>query len=326
MMIHPKYTAGRTLVMILSAITSYAHANLETDPNHHTWIDHTHEHTKKWLNRTAHTMDDWFGQTDPNNPARASIRVMLDTHYSADDGTTIKPRIRARVRLPTLEHRLSVIVGDDDLDLEHGGGIYNDGRIVDSQETFNHRQARKDNSSLALRWSKFQETLGVDTDADIGLRSDDIYLKLRAEKRWELDHDIDGRFEQVYRYGSKSEHFALSTLEFSQPQSNHRTLINRTHLAYTHKDDENTAWSNSLYQRHQLNGKHGMREFSYGMYAGGDFTHKTPTLNTYGPYISYRQPIWRDWLFIQTDVSYYNNKSLDKNHDFGIFNRLEIQF
>lgn len=299
----------------------------DTAPKSDTWIDHTRDDTKNWLNRTAHRIDGWFGTTNPNEPARASIRVMLDTHHNRYDGTSVKPRIRGRIQLPTLERRLSVMIGDDDLDLEQGGGIYNDERVVSyGESTFDGRQARKDNSSLALRWSKFQEDIGVETDADIGLRSDDLYLKLRAEKKWAMNHDVYGRFEQVYRYGTDSEHYALSTLEFAQPKSQHRTLINRTHISYAHQDTEDVTWGNTFYQQHYLDAKHGTRELSYGLYAGGEFVDKSAELNTYGPYISYRQPIWRHWLFVQTDLSYYNNKTLDRDHHLGVFNRLEVVF
>ncbi|PJO85917.1 hypothetical protein, partial [Salmonella enterica] len=83
-------------------------------------------------------------------------------HYNEYDGTTVKPRIRGRIKLPTLENRLSVMIGDDDLDLEQGGGIYNDGRAVTyGDSTFDRRQSREDNTSLALRWSKFQDDIGI---------------------------------------------------------------------------------------------------------------------------------------------------------------------
>lgn len=299
----------------------------DLEPEHNTWFDDTRDDTKSWLNRTAHRLDGWFGTTNPKNPARASIRLMLDANHNQHDGTTVKPRIRGRISLPTLEDRLSVMIGDDDLDLEQGGGVYNDERLVSYGETtFDERQARKDNSSLALRWSKLQEDIGVEMDTDIGLRSDDLYLKFRAEKKWSLDHNIHSRFEQVYRYGTKSEHYALSTLEFAQPQSKHRTLINRSHLSYAHQDSEEVAWGNTLYQQHYLEGKHGTREFSYGLYAGGDIVDSSAEINIYGPYISYRQPIWRKWLFVQTDLSYYNNKALERDHHMGVFSRVEVVF
>lgn len=303
------------------------HAGAAADDTHNTWLDTTHKTTSNWLGRTAHHIDDWFGTTDPQKPARASIRLMLDTHHNKHDGSTIKPRIRAKIKLPTLENRLSVLIGDDELDNERGGGIYNDGRLnTPSERTFDRHQSKEENTSLALRWSKLQQSIGVTTDADIGLRSDDIFVRLQAQKTWRHDN-IYGRAEQTYRYGTKSEHFALSTLEFSQPQSKHRTLYNRSHIVYTHKDkQEKVGWSNSSYQQHHLDSKHGTKTFSYGLYVGGDIDDKKATLNIYGPYISYRQPIWREWLFIQGDVSYYNNKASQRDHHTAVFGRLEMVF
>ena len=292
------------------------------------WIDQSHKNTRHFLWRTAHYIDDWFGTPNPDEPARASVRVMLDVHDDKYNNTSIKPRIRAKIKLPTLENRLSVLIGDDDLDDEQGGGIYNDERLIPEQErTFDRHQSRRDNTSLALRWSKLKEEIDVQTDLDLGVRSSDVYLRWRGEKRWDMG-SVDGRFEQVYRYGTKSEHYALSTLEFSQPQSAHRTLINRTHAIYTNKDNEESiGWGNSLYQQHYWQGKHGTHAFSYGLYAGGDINDGAKSnLNTYGPYISYRQPIWRKWLFIQGDIGYYNNKDDNKDHHISTFGRLEMVF
>lgn len=296
------------------------------------WIDKQRTNTKDWLNRVAHRMDGWFGEPETDKPARASLRVMIDMYHNQYDGTSVKPRVRAKVRLPTLENRLSILIGDDELDYEHGGGIYTDSRVATiSDTTFDSRQARRDNSSLALRFSRLsndiQDELGVNLDADIGLRSNDIYLRLRGEKTWQMTHKVHGRFEQMYRYGSKSEHFALTTLEFTQPQSQIRSLVNRAYLAYSHNDDiEKVDWSNSLYQQHLWRAKHGQKTFSYGLYAGGHVHDKSPRLDTYGPYISYRQPVWREWLFMQTDISYYNDKAKDRDHHLGLFGRMEIVF
>lgn len=317
----------RKLVMcLLAAFSMSVHANTENETQN-IWVDGARHEVQDYLNQTAHKMDRWFGKTDPDNPARASLRVMVDTHWNEYDGTTIKPRVRGKLRLPTLENHLSVVFGDDDLDIDMRGGVHNDERvIVRTDRRFDRSQIKDENSSLGLRWSDWKEDAGVQTDIDLGVRSDDVFVKLRASKGWQLPKDVYANIEQVYRYGSKSEHYALSTLEFSQAQSATRALINRTQLHYTHQDTEETNWANSLYQQHYWQGKHGRREFSYGLYAGGDIEDKKAHLNVYGPYASYRQPVWREWLFLQGDVSYYNNKTKDRDHHLGAFGRIEMVF
>lgn len=300
-------------------------APLATD---NTWIDRGRQKTKKVLSSTINHIDDWFGEPDANKPAKASIRVMVDTRWNRFDGTTVSPRIRAKVRLPTLENRLSVLVGDEILDDEPaGGGIHNDTRVGTQkvgEQAFDRQQAKENNASLALRWSKFRRSAGL--DVDLGVRSDDVFLRFKAEKNWQLSHDIRARFEQMYRYGTRSEHTLLSTVEVSQPQSVNRTLVNRAHLLYTHRDDENLNWSNSLYQQHDWAARLGKKSLSYGLYTGGDVINKNPNLNIWGPYVSYRQPIWREWLFLQGDASFYNNKSSDRNHHLSLFSRVEMVF
>lgn len=317
---HAHFAFGFSLMML-----TMTHAAAQQ--THATWVDEKRDDAKNYLNNTAHKMDKWFGKTNPNEPARASLRVMTDVHWNEYEGTTIKPRVRGKLQLPTLKNRLSVVFGDDDLDVENDGGIHNDERVIArTNRKFDKQQTREDNSSFGLRWSRLQENMGVNTDIDLGVRSDDVFVRVRMDKDWQLPHDVTARFEQMYRYGSKSEHYAVSTLDFSQPHSATGTLINRTQLAYTHKDVENLNWANSSYVQHDWQGKLGKKTFSYGVYVGGDIDDKKPALNVYGPYASYRQPVWRKWLFVQGDVSYYNDKTKDYNHHLGAFGRMEVVF
>lgn len=291
------------------------------------WLDKHKGSFTKLIDNTAYKLDDFFGKPNPNKPADASLRVMLDMYDDKYDGLVFKPRLRGKIRLPTLEHHLHAVIGDDDLDTELGGGTHTTIRPSKTGDLID-RQSHKDNTSLALRISRLKQDLNIQTDLDLGVRGSDVYLKLHGQKQWNLPHHVHSKLEQVYKYGTKSEHYALSTLEFSQPQSKTRTLYSRSHITYTHKDDaEDLSWSHSLYQQHYWHAKHGIKEFSYGFYMGGDMNnHQKANLNSYGPYINYRQPIWRDWLFIQGQVSFYNNKDSNQEHHLATFGRVEVVF
>ena len=53
---------------------------------------------------------------------------------------------------------------------------------------------------------KFLEKLPFETDADLGVRSgDDIYVRLKASRDWQLRNDFKFYAEQIYRYGIDSE-------------------------------------------------------------------------------------------------------------------------
>ncbi|WP_234395945.1 hypothetical protein [Neisseria wadsworthii] len=180
-----------------------------------TWIDRQRGSVQSGIRGLAHNMDGWFGTPDPNRPASANLRVMLDTEWNKYDDFFVKPRVRGRVRLPVLEQRLNVIFGDDSLDDEpqQNAHVYSEQPRY-SSKTFDRRQSRDDNASLALRWSDLTKRLGIETDFDLGVRSgNDIYARVKLGKGWVLNPKLDTRVEQIYRYGMDSKHHARTNWE-----------------------------------------------------------------------------------------------------------------
>lgn len=295
-------------------------------PAHDTWADRTHERISNRIDRTADRIDNWFGTPDPNNPASATLRIMLDTHWNEDDGATFKPRVRGRIKLPVLEERLSVVFGDDTVDEEYNSHI-DTGRINRNraERKFEYRNTRDQNASLALRFSRFNEQIGLDTDADIGIRSgSDLYLRLKAAKKWQHTDSVSSRIEQIYRYGIKSEHHARTSYELRYAPAEKPFISNELYAEYNHDDDkESWGWGNNLYRQHNFQGN---KRLNYGIFTGGSLNKKPHKLNTYGPFVGWRQPIWRDWLFVQTELNYYNNRDENRNHRVGGFLRLEAIF
>ncbi len=301
----------------------------DTSKQNDTWIDDTHKELGRWLSGAAYTMDDWFGRPNSDKPAWANIRLMLDVYHNTYDGETIKPRIRARLKLPTLEQRLSLMIGDDDLDNQptYAGGNATDVPENDNGRRFDRKQSREENTSLALRWSKLMKKAGMTGDIDLGVRgTDDVYLRLRMGRQKALGNDWQAKAEQIYRYGSQSEHYARTNVLFERPILAYRKFVNHSHLEYTHDEGvEAVHWGNSLHQTHTQAGKLGNHDLSYGIYASGRLD-EGQTLNSYGPFIHYRQPIWREWIFLQGELSYYNNKLLERDHHLASFLRVEMVF
>ena len=301
------------------------------------WTDKRREDVQDQLHEWAHKMDGWFGEPDPKEPAKASLRVVLDTRWTNDSKTgsdvTVEPRIRGRLQLPVLERRLSLIIGDEDLDddtfLKQGttGDTYqatnNGDRLIDSRKT------REDNASIALRWSRFndeiEEQLGVKTDVDVGIRSiDDPYVKVSIDKDWYEGKKLVISTDSFYRYGLDSEHYANAALDLQYGKSDNRFINNRTTVRYRNEDnDERKDWDNDLRQVHYLGHE---KQLSYGVSASGYFESDKPGVNSYGPAVSYRQPIWREWLYVQTDLNYYNDKDEDKDHYPSALLRMEALF
>ena len=291
-----------------------------------TWIDRKQRTIREWTDRTPVKIDDWFGEIDPEKPASATIRFMLDNYWNEYDNYEVKPRIRGKIKLPTLEKRLSLVFGDDTLDDEFDNNIanINNQPNQDTSKRLDSKQARDNNGSIALRFSNFSKRLPFETDADIGIRSgDDVYLRLRAEKNWTLGNDFHFNAEQIYRYGSDSENYLRTNLELVHARPNQPFLSNQFSLIYADEQDDDLTWENRTFRQHQF---FAHNNFNYGIYTGGYYNDNNLRLNSWGPFVSWRQPLWREWFYVQGGLNYFNDHREDRSHYVSTFIRFETLF
>ena len=291
-----------------------------------TWIDRKQRHIHQWADRTSVKIDEWFGEIDPEKPASATIRFMLDNYWNEYDNYEVKPRIRGKIKLPTLEKRLSLVFGDDTLDDEFDNNIanINNQPNQDGNKRLDSKQTRDNNGSIALRFSNLSKRLPFETDADIGIRSgDDVYLRLRAEKNWTLRNDFHFNAEQIYRYGSDSENYLRTNLELTHARPNQPLLSNQFSLIYADEQDDDLTWENRTFRQHQF---FAHNNFNYGIYTGGYYNDNNLRLNSWGPFVSWRQPLWREWFYVQGDLNYFNDHREDRSHYVSTFIRFETLF
>ncbi|CAD9195766.1 hypothetical protein QAC21B_01893 [Acinetobacter bohemicus] len=291
-----------------------------------TWVDRKQFQIRSWADDTSHKIDNWFGETDSEKPASATLRVIVDNSWNKYDGYEIKPRIRGRIKLPTLERQLSLVFGDDSLDneLDNNVAITNENPGNSNDKTLDRQQTRENNSSFALRWSEFSKYLPFKTDLDLGLRSgDDIYLRLKASKDWKLENDFSFHAEQIYRYGIDSKNYLRTNLELTHARPNQAFLSNQLNLTYSDNQDDDLTWDNSLFRQHQFFHEN---SFSYGLYTGGFLNNKDLRLNSWGPFISWRQPLWREWFYVQGNLNYINDHRDDRSHFISTSIRFEALF
>ena len=290
------------------------------------WADRKQKSVRDWADRTAQRMDGWFGTADPEKPANATLRVILDNDWNRHDGYELKPRIRGKINLPTLENKLSVVFGDDSLDneIDNNIAIINENPAGDPNKQIDSKRIRDDNSSIALRWSQLSKKLPFDLDADLGIRSgDDIYARLKAKKDWDLGNDFSVHAEQIYRYGIDSENYLRTNLELTHARPNQAFISNQLFLTYADEQEDDLNWDNRTYRQHQF--FHGNR-FNYGIYVGGFYNKDDLSMNSWGPFVSWRQPVLREWFFVQGDLNYFNDDREDRNHYARALVRLEAIF
>lgn len=317
---------GVVLCWLAAAPWALAEQMLAESVQEQNWLDESHAATRGHLDRWAHNMSTWFGEPDPARPASANLRLILDSEWDRYDGYTVKPRIRGKLRLPTLEQRLNVVFGDNSLDNRMAEDVridHNSARSEDGKR-YDRKQTREDNGTLALRFSDQLKRSGLDADVDLGIRrGTDVYLRTKLGKGWQHSDDWSSYAEQIYRYGIKSKHYARSNYALRHQASPTVANVNQTHVQYTHDDEEQWSWGNSLYRQHDFAGN---KRLNYGVAMGGDIAKRRADIQYYGPFVGWRQPIGRPWLFAQTELNYYNDKKADRPHHVGVMLRLEALF
>ncbi|ANF83060.1 hypothetical protein A3K93_00890 [Acinetobacter sp. NCu2D-2] len=292
----------------------------------HSWFDIQQKKISDWADRSAEKMNHWFGTPEPGQPASASLRVIVDTKWNQYDDFKFNPRIKGKIKLPTLENRLSLVFGDDSLDneLENNVAISDELPAQQSNAKLDRKQVKEENNSIALRWSTFSKRLPFETDLDLGLRSgDDLFTRLKLSRYWQLENDFSFQAEQIYRYGLQSKNYLRTNLDFTHARPDNPLLSNQFNIIYADQQDDDLTWNNYSFRQHQFFHDH---RFSYGLYTGGYINDTKARLNRWGPYISWRQPVLREWFFVQTDVNYLNDKREDRDHYLGATLRLEAFF
>lgn len=282
------------------------------------WIDKQHQNTRKILHQTAQFLNNWFGTPDPNTPAKASLRVIVDTNWQETDGVTNDIKVRGKVKLPTLEKNLSVVFGDERLDKTANQSTHdtlpNDGYHQDNELV---------HSSLAVRWSDLNQKLPFDTDFDMGIRSrGNIFAQLKASKNWQLAEKTNLYTEQTYRYSTRNKNEFISHWEIHHQQDSNSHISTPTNFYYQHNHHD-IKWDTSLLHTHHYTNQ---KKLSYGLYADGFINDNNVTTNRNGAIFSWRQPIWRKWLFVQNDIAYLNNQQHNRKHEFSGLVRLEAIF
>lgn len=286
------------------------------------WFDRRHQDVQDWLDKSSNHIDNWFGDIDRSRPATANLRLIIDQQWNEYDGYEIHPRVRGKIRLPTLEKRLSIMFGDDDLDRELQGQVQPNQQHYDTTKTIDSKQTRKDNSSLALRLSKWNDHLPFDADFDIGIRSyDNVFARLRASKDWKLGEKTGLYTEQMYRYSTKKKHEVRSFWDIHYQENDTTRTAWQSNLYYEHESEDDLSWDSSVFrQQHFAHPQFSTpKRLSYGVQALGYFNSenlyaKEWEMNRWGAFASWRQPLWREWFFVQADVNYLNDKRLNRKH------------
>ncbi len=297
------------------------------------WVDDTHNVVSDNLDDTAKKVNNWFGEEKKHDPAKASLRLILDNNWNKYDGYSIKPRVRGRVKLPALQDRFHLVFGDETVENEFENvdelqyeqqPILKDGERAHSKKALSLRKTRQDNASLGLQWL-LPDVRSWHGRVGLGLRSNgDLYSKLKLNKKWEYSPILNADYAFLYRYGLKSKHYVRNNFTISHKPVGQPETSNQLRIEYRHNgEDESWTWGNSFSRNHPRGND---TWYNYGLYVGGDINSDSVSVNSYGPFVGMRKNFYRKWIYFQPEITYYNNEALDRPHHIGLSLRLEAQF
>lgn len=301
-------TAGETTekvaVEATEEVTAEGEESQETDTafdRHKRFVDTKVLHASQWI-------DGFFA--DPSyeeESANSQFRIRPELYYQDQQGTKLKMRVHAKIPLPNLGHRISLVAGADENDDQTGdfADDRNQSRIAGLQ--FFISDTAKWNTTIALgaKFNEFAFFLGPRFRYQTDL-NDKTLVRLTQFVRWQTNNywDIGSRGDLYYVLNED--------LYFRQ------TLFARWRGEHSDQEGVRTLVSSVLSQR--LSSTAGLQyEFSTVFHTRPD-TH----VDKYVASLRFRKQTHREWLYYEIVPQLAFEDEFDFKTNPGIRLRLEI--
>jgi hypothetical protein len=302
------------------------------------WVDQKHAKICQILQTQANIMDAWFG-TGATRAPQAKIKLLLDHSWDKHNGLDASIRVRGSLRLPNASKRFRLMFGDDTIEDEQAAGLSTlptvphmatpnsdpttAGKTNPTLQSIN-AQALKDNASIAIR---LLAPLGqhVTSDVDIGIRAGtDVYARAEVGKTWPIDANNNALLHQTVRFGLKSELYARTDFELQYVPMGQPQVFYHTSMTYAEaEEDKGLSWTHRISRQHIVATQ---AVWSYGLQVNEHVQDQDLLLDSYGPWMSWEQPVWRDWIRLRGDVNYFNDRPQHRGHYPSAFVRLQANF
>lgn len=249
-------------------------------------MDRVHGAVSWGLVETVDTFDGFFGDDRvPEENNETLLRVSLPYTIKESDESEFKPTVNARVALPRLQNRLHLILDevteeDDD-----------DGRRRRQDDDEEDRQR----FSLGLRYlAKERYRIRINYDAGVRLNSGlDPFVRARASRAFSLKKWVP-RVTEDLLWTEKESLTSTSTLNFDRPVVT-TVMFRASSRMIWEEDDYGVKPSQNLILFWRPSD---VRAGSLNLGVSG-LTHPATVVDKYRAAVTYRQRIFRDWIFVE---------------------------
>ena len=259
-----------------------------------TWIDKSQTVVYQTICGSVAWFDGFFGDRRYDQQSADTFgRIGLSGFWDERDGFDTKFRLRARLALPHLEERASLLIGrGSDAEL-----IEEKPHVQDTVPS-NFNQVDDDSFLIGLGYRRGQGLKrGFDFSAGAKVRlPPEPYLKAAYRRAWELSESTLVRVRPLAYW--KYDEGLGSTLHLDLDHLLSKTSMLRwSNSGNVSQDPEvdGVRWLSYLSLFRALSNR---RALSYHLLAGGE-TNAEVELQNYGFEIRYRQRVLREWLFVE---------------------------
>lgn len=255
-----------------------------------------------------------------NRPSVSDHTAFVQTHQSPTSSFSCAEETKLAADDPQLARDLMAVFGTDTLwqRAQQPQPV----KKLGKNNKHHSQQKLATPNPLSASWSTISSLLPFNNDLDLGANSDtDIYIQFLAKKNWTLPLGLQLNTAQIFRYGSSSKNYAETNLDLTQRLQHQNQLSSQFNVSKT--QDTDYSWSNRTFQQlHFLS----QDKLSYGIFSTGAYENRELRVNEWGPYFSWRRPIWRNWIFMQNDLNYLNVPATRQADHFSYQMSFEAQF
>ncbi|MBL7665080.1 MAG: hypothetical protein JNM93_08095 [Bacteriovoracaceae bacterium] len=255
--------------------------------------------SSKILNLSS-SVDYFFGGIRVDDESNGTYaRLTFDNLIKERDGYTLTPTVRIRMDLPGTRQKMKLVLDDDD-----------DSANRNTQTSGITTRDRSRGFNASLRFVIDQKSKwNLSTDLGVRMRSSpwlNPFVRLRGRRSFLLTENLEMRFiQELYEFletGAETR----STLDFDYPLGSNMLFRFGNNAIWTDELDYFT-YSNgpSLYKK--LSHK---RALGIHARASGDNSNGS-TYTNYELFVSYRQLIYKDWIFAELTPGLSYPKALD---------------
>jgi len=252
-------------------------------------------------------LDAFFGDPDYDlEKAESFLRLELINDWDEEDGNDMKARVRGKVQLPKLSHRLSLVFSGSD------GGALTEEEIQDEED-------------FGLQYT-FGGGGKSRFDATLAWAGGDLRPGVRFRNEAPLGEKTTYRYIQSLEYQTKEEFFTTGQLDFNRLLDN-KKILRWSNRAVWGERTEGVEWRSLLALR-QLWNPQSSNPVAISYYASVNGVTRPQTLEkNYRLGAVWRRQIYHDYLFLNLEPAWnYRRRELEDNrHGYWSFTlRLEV--